>query len=74
MRMTLFVFFTLLAITAAAFALIWTFDWMPEAFRATDPAIHDQVRWGYVHGGVIALLSGVSAVAAYTLRPFKKEV
>lgn len=73
MQMVLFGLFTLIALIALPFAALWTFSWMPAAFENTDPAIHHQVRWGYVHGAVIALVGLAAAAAAWGLRPKKKE-
>jgi len=53
LRGTLF----LAGLAIGTMALIWTFLWMPAAFQNTDPAIHAQVRYGYIHGAVMALIS-----------------
>ena len=73
MRMMAFIVLTLASLAVLSFAAVWTFLWMPAAFEATDTAIHNQVRWGYVHGGVLALIGTLAAWAAFALRPAALE-
>ena len=65
LKISLFILAT--ALTAMAF--VWTFAWMPAAFQNTDPAIHDQVRYGYIHGAVMACLALTSFVVARRITP-----
>ncbi len=59
-------------LAAFSMGLVWTFDWMPKAFENTDEAIHEQVRWGYLHGGVLLILGLVLGGGALGLSRSKR--